>query len=62
MEWKMLMECLSAGRGISLPATANASSKVATFGIYNYMQVREQFKIPLSKMEVNTRKIFKYGL
>ncbi len=49
--WKMLMECLSAGRGISLPATANASSKVATFGIYNYMQVREQFKIPLSKME-----------
>ena len=25
--WKMLMECLSAGRGVSLPATANASSK-----------------------------------
>ena len=49
--WKMLMECLSAGRGISLPATANASSKVASFGIYNYIQVREQFKIPLSKME-----------
>ena len=34
--WKMLMECLSAGRGISLPATANASSKVASFGIFNY--------------------------
>ena len=49
--WKMLMECLSAGRGVSLPATANASSKTSTFGIYNYIQVREQFKMPLSNME-----------
>ena len=49
--WKMLMECLSAGRGISLPATANASSKVATYGIYNYINVREQFKMPLADME-----------
>ena len=49
--WKMLMECLSAGRGISLPATANASSKVATFGIYNYIKVRDQFKMTLQNME-----------
>lgn len=49
--WKMLMECLAAGRGISLPATANASSKVATFGIYHYMNVRKQFKLHLSEME-----------
>ena len=49
--WKMLMECLAAGRGVSLPATANASSKVATYGIFNYMKVREQFKLPLLKME-----------
>ena len=49
--WKMLMECLSAGRGISLPATANASSKVASFGIFNYIQIREQFKMPLSNMQ-----------
>ena len=34
--WKMLMECLAAGRGICLPATANASSKVCTCNIYNY--------------------------
>ena len=47
----MLMECLSAGRGISLPATANASSKVATFGIYNYIKVRDQFKMTLQNME-----------
>ena len=49
--WKMLMECLSAGRGISLPATANASSKVATYGIMNYIKVRDQFKMPLANME-----------
>ena len=49
--WKMLMECLSAGRGVSLPATANASSKVASVGIFNYMKAREQFRMPLSKME-----------
>tara|TARA_B100000424_G_scaffold271745_1_gene276519 strand:- start:9399 stop:11315 length:1917 start_codon:yes stop_codon:yes gene_type:complete len=55
--WKMLMECLSAGRGISLPATANASSKVATFGIYNYIKVREQFNIPLSSMEAIQEKM-----
>tara|TARA_Y100000991_G_C21968713_1_gene348263 strand:- start:161 stop:2071 length:1911 start_codon:yes stop_codon:yes gene_type:complete len=49
--WKMLMECLSAGRGVSLPATANASSKVSSFGIYNYIKVRKQFKLPLANME-----------
>ncbi len=55
--WKMLMECLSAGRGVSLPATANASSKVASFGIINYIKVREQFKMPLSKMEAIQEKV-----
>ena len=54
--WKMLMECLAAGRGICLPATANASSKVSTVGIFNYMKVREQFKIPLYKMEAIQQK------
>lgn len=54
--WKMLMECLSAGRGVSLPATANASSKVAAAGIYHYIQVREQFKLQLSEMEAIQQK------
>ena len=49
--WKMLMECLSAGRGVSLPATANASSKVASYGIYHYIKIREQFKMPLENMQ-----------
>jgi len=57
--WKMLMECLSAGRGVSLPATANASSKVASYGIYHYIQVREQFKMPIGNMEAIQEKFNK---
>ena len=49
--WKMLMECLAEGRGICLPATANASSKISTLGIFNYAKHRRQFNIPLIKME-----------
>ena len=60
--WKMLMECLSAGRGISLPATANASSKVASFGIINYIKVRDQFGIKLKDMEAIKEKLNKMVL
>ena len=60
--WKMLMDCLSAGRGVSLPATANASSKVASFGIINYIKVREQFGMPLEKMEAIQEKVNKMVL
>ena len=49
--WKMLMECLAAGRGVCLPATAKASSNVAMVGVHNYAKHRKQFKIPLSEME-----------
>jgi len=49
--WKMLMECLAAGRGICLPATANASAKQTTNSIYNYINHRKQFNMPLVKME-----------
>ena len=49
--WKMLMECLAAGRGVCLPATANASSKTAMLGIYQYSKHRKQFKMPLLHMQ-----------
>ena len=55
--WKMLMECLAAGRGICLPATANASSKVATSAMYLYAKHRKQFKMPLIKMEAIQNKL-----
>jgi len=60
--WEMLMDCLSAGRGISLPATANASSKVATFGILNYIQARNQFNMPIKNMEAIQEKVNKMVL
>lgn len=49
--WKMLMECLAAGRGICLPATAKASSNTAFVGMWQYAKHRKQFKLPLLKME-----------
>ena len=49
--WKMLMECLAAGRAVCLPGTALSSSKVATWGVYKFGQHRTQFGIPLMKME-----------
>jgi acyl-CoA dehydrogenase len=49
--WTMLMECLAVGRGVSLPANANGASKAITYGILHYIQNREQFKMPIGKME-----------
>ena len=55
--WKMLMECLAAGRGICLPATANASSKIAASSMYYYSKHRTQFKMPLLQMEAIQNKL-----
>ena len=49
--WLMLMECLAVGRGVSLPASANGTAKNVTFGILNYIQNREQFKMPIGNMQ-----------
>ena len=49
--WKMLMECLAVGRGVSLPATANGSSKFITQSIQNYIQLRKQFNMNIGNME-----------
>lgn len=49
--WKMLMECLAVGRGVSLPATANGSSKFITHSIMNYINLRKQFNMKIGDME-----------
>jgi len=49
--WRMLMGCLSAGRGISLPATGGAASKMALRTTGAYARVREQFGISINKFE-----------
>ncbi len=49
--WRMLMHCLGAGRGISLPAMATASSKVCYRVVGGYARVREQFHMPVGRFE-----------
>lgn len=49
--WKMLMECLAVGRGVSLPATANGSSKFITQTIKHYINARKQFNLKIGDME-----------
>jgi acyl-CoA dehydrogenase len=49
--WKMLMECLAVGRGVSLPATATVSSKMVTVATMYYIQARCQFNMPIGDME-----------
>ena len=55
--WKMLMECLAAGRAVSLPATANGAAKVACLSSLLYAKHRRQFKIPLYKMQGVNQKL-----
>ena len=49
--WRMLVECLSAGRGISLPALGTATSQVAYKMTGAYARVRKQFKTPIGNFE-----------
>lgn len=49
--WKMLMEQLSAGRGISLPSLSVSGTQLAARTIGAYGTVREQFGIAIGKME-----------
>lgn len=49
--WKMLMERLSIGRGISLPSLGTSGAKLAARGIGAYSRVRTQFKLPICRFE-----------
>jgi acyl-CoA dehydrogenase len=49
--WKMLMECLAAGRGISLPAQATAGVKYTARVAGAHAVVRKQFGTSIGKFE-----------
>lgn len=49
--WKMLMECLAAGRGISLPSTSAGGAKLVARVITAYVNVRQQFGLSIGKFE-----------
>jgi len=49
--WRMLMDCLSAGRGISLPASSTGGAKFALRQATAFAEVRKQFGISIGKLE-----------
>lgn len=49
--WMMLMNCLSVGRSISLPATGVSAAKACSYVSGRYAQIREQFNVPLAAFE-----------
>jgi len=49
--WKMLVECLSAGRGISLPALSSAAAKVGYRTTGAYCRIRKQFNTSIGHFE-----------
>ena len=49
--WMMLMNCLSVGRSISLPAVGTGAAKFTSLVTGQYSQIREQFNVPLAAFE-----------
>ena len=49
--WRMLMESLAAGRGISLPSSGTGMAKLAVRATGGYARVRQQFKTAIGKFE-----------
>ncbi len=49
--WRMLMECLAAGRSISLPSSSTGMAKLAVRATGGYARVRSQFNLAIGKFE-----------
>lgn len=49
--WRMLIECLAAGRGVSLPSLATASGEMCYLTVGAYARIRRQFNIEIGKFE-----------
>ncbi|HEY2628274.1 MAG TPA: acyl-CoA dehydrogenase, partial [Usitatibacter sp.] len=49
--WRMLVECLAAGRAVSLPSMSMAAGKLASRATGAYARVRAQFRTPIGKFE-----------
>lgn len=49
--WRMLMECLAVGRGISLPALSTSTAEMTYLNVGAFSRIRQQFKISVGKFE-----------
>jgi acyl-CoA dehydrogenase len=59
--WRMLMECLSAGRGISLPALSTAAAKLCYRTTGAYARIRKQFNVSIGQFEGVTEVLARIG-
>ncbi|WP_143711464.1 acyl-CoA dehydrogenase [Magnetococcus marinus] len=60
--WRMLMACLSEGRGISLPALSVGAAKLAARSSGNYSRVRKQFGLAIGRFEGVQEALGRIGL
>lgn len=49
--WRMLVECLTAGRSISLPSNTAGGAKLGVYATGAYARLRKQFHLPIAKFE-----------
>ena len=49
--WRMLMECLGAGRAISLPSNTTGASRLGVYTTGAYARVRKQFHLPIARFD-----------
>ena len=49
--WRMLMECLAAGRSISLPSSNTGMAQMTARAVGGYARVRSQFKMAVGRFE-----------
>jgi acyl-CoA dehydrogenase len=49
--WRMLVECLSVGRGISLPSNATGFVRLAVAATGAYARIRKQFGLAIARFE-----------
>ncbi len=49
--WRMLVECLAEGRGVSLPALSAGAGKTVSRYTGAYARIRKQFNLPIGKFE-----------
>ena len=59
--WRMLVECLSVGRAITLPSNSTGGIKSLAVATGAYSRIRRQFRLPIGKMEGVEEAIAKLG-
>jgi acyl-CoA dehydrogenase len=49
--WRMLIELLSVGRGITLPSSSTGGTKLCSLATGAYSRIRKQFNLPIGRFE-----------